>query len=121
MCCCDSYEISCADPLDLSPLASSGIHCKPGYMEPTYHLCRAGQYWRDGWRSIWRRNGRFFGRLSQQIVSLPYVAFGVLAIIVITLVDLVLTLYPNLRRKRDVPIAPTSDDSLLVKDEVAHA
>jgi len=38
--------------------------------------------------------------LNRQIVGLNYVAFGVLAITVITFVDLVLTLYPNLRKRR---------------------
>jgi Gpi18-like mannosyltransferase len=37
--------------------------------------------------------------LNRQIIGLNYVAFGVLVITVITFVDLVLTLYPNLRKR----------------------
>jgi Gpi18-like mannosyltransferase len=42
--------------------------------------------------------------LNRQIVGLPFVAFAVLAIIIITMTDLVLTLYPNIRKKKVVPI-----------------
>ena len=37
--------------------------------------------------------------LNTQIVNLAYVAFAILVIIVITITDLVLTLYPNIRKK----------------------
>jgi uncharacterized membrane protein (DUF485 family) len=35
--------------------------------------------------------------MNTQIVNLAYVAFGILIITLITLADLVLTLYPNIR------------------------
>jgi Gpi18-like mannosyltransferase len=38
--------------------------------------------------------------LNWQIVGLPFVAFAVLAISIVTMIDLVLTLYPNIRKKK---------------------
>jgi Gpi18-like mannosyltransferase len=37
--------------------------------------------------------------MNTQVVNLAYVAFGVLVIIVITVVDLVLTLYPTIKTR----------------------
>lgn len=42
--------------------------------------------------------------LNTQIVSLAYVAFAVLVITVITLADLILALYPNIRKKAVEPV-----------------
>ena len=47
--------------------------------------------------------------LNRQIVDLPYVAFAVLAIIIVTMTDLVLALYPNIRKKKVVPIVSPDD------------
>jgi Gpi18-like mannosyltransferase len=44
---------------------------------------------------------------NRQVVPLQYVAVAVLIITVITQVDLVLTLYPNIRRRAGVSDAPT--------------
>ncbi len=41
--------------------------------------------------------------LQTQVVNLAYVAFAVLVIIVITVADLVLTLYPNIRKRPAIP------------------
>ena len=41
--------------------------------------------------------------LNTQVVNLAYVAFGVLVITAITVGDLVLTLYPNIRKKAVAP------------------
>ena len=41
--------------------------------------------------------------LNTQVVNLAYVASAVLVITVITLADLVLTLYPNIRKRAAVP------------------
>jgi hypothetical protein len=41
--------------------------------------------------------------LQTQVVNLAYVAFAVLVIIVITVANLVLTLYPNIRKRSTIP------------------
>jgi Gpi18-like mannosyltransferase len=41
--------------------------------------------------------------LNTQIVNLAYIAFAILVITVITMTDLVLTLYPNIRKKAAMP------------------
>jgi Gpi18-like mannosyltransferase len=46
--------------------------------------------------------------LQRQIVSLSYVAFAVLAITLITFADLVLTLYPNIRKRVAEPTSTSS-------------
>src|SRR5260370_13238345 len=43
--------------------------------------------------------------LQTQVINLAYVAFAVLVIIVITVADLVLTLYPNIRKRPAIPDA----------------
>lgn len=46
--------------------------------------------------------------LNTQIVNLAYVAYAVLVITLITLADLVLTLYPNIRKRAAVPVPAQS-------------
>jgi len=51
--------------------------------------------------------------MNTQVINLAYVAFGVLTIIVITLTDLVLTLYPAVRtRLAVVDASPTREQWL---------
>jgi Gpi18-like mannosyltransferase len=57
--------------------------------------------------------------LNTQVVNLAYVAFAVLVITLITLADLVLTLYPNIRKRAAAPVAfndealpKTADDAV---------
>ena len=50
--------------------------------------------------------------LNIQVVNLAYVAFAVLAITVITLADLVLTLYPSIRKRAAVPGAFSDEVSI---------
>lgn len=42
--------------------------------------------------------------LNTQVVNLAYVAFAVLVLTIITLADLVLTLYPNIRKRATAPV-----------------
>ncbi len=46
--------------------------------------------------------------LNTQVVNLAYVAFAVLVITVITVADLVLALYPNIRKRAAVPVPAQS-------------
>jgi len=49
--------------------------------------------------------------LNQQVVNLAYVAFAVLVITLIILVDLMLTLYPNIRKRAAVQVPAESTGS----------
>jgi Gpi18-like mannosyltransferase len=55
--------------------------------------------------------------LNRQIISLHYVSFGVLVITVITFVDLVLTLYPDLRKRSGKPKRVKEEPSEIIADE----
>jgi len=46
--------------------------------------------------------------LNTQVVNFAYVAFAVLAITLIALTDLVLALYPNIRKRVAVPVPAQS-------------
>jgi Gpi18-like mannosyltransferase len=59
--------------------------------------------------------------LNTQIVGLSFVAFVVLVMSIVTLTDLVLTLYPNLRNRKVAPIAPVDDASPALADEVVSS
>lgn len=59
--------------------------------------------------------------LNREVVSLSYVAVAVLAITIVTMTDLVLTLYPNLRKRKVVSVASIDEAPLETADEVVSS
>lgn len=57
--------------------------------------------------------------MNTQIVGLSYVAFAELVLSIIVFVDLVLALYPDIRKKKEVSLAPVGEAAPNVKNEDA--
>ena len=55
--------------------------------------------------------------LNTQIVGLPYIAFVELVLSVIVFVDLILALYPDIRKKKELPLASVDEETPKVKNE----
>ncbi len=59
--------------------------------------------------------------LNRQVVGLSYVAVAVLAVTIVTMTDLILTLYPEIRKRKVVPVASSDEILPEMVDEVVSS